>query len=87
MVYRGQKIPELVGGYLYADYVTGKIWALFYDSAKSQVTANREIPLTPQYRRDVVWREDRTGGSLFHDVLVNHRRRAVFGLSISSRAQ
>ena len=36
-------MPELVGGYLYGDYVTGQIWALFYDRDKKQVTANRSI--------------------------------------------
>jgi glucose/arabinose dehydrogenase len=46
MVYRGTKIPELVGGYLYADFVSGKMWALFYDAAARKVTANREIPLS-----------------------------------------
>lgn len=30
-VYRGTAIPQLVGTYLYADYVTAKIWALFRD--------------------------------------------------------
>jgi glucose/arabinose dehydrogenase len=42
-VYRGRRIPELVGAYLYADFVSGKIWALWYDSASERVTANRLI--------------------------------------------
>jgi glucose/arabinose dehydrogenase len=42
-VYRGTQAPELTGAYLYADYVTGKIWALWYDHGKERVTANREI--------------------------------------------
>lgn len=40
LVYRGKKFPELVGCYLYADYVTGKLWALKYDVAKKKVLAN-----------------------------------------------
>jgi glucose/arabinose dehydrogenase len=43
-VYRGRKLPELAGLYLYADYVTGKLWALKYDEQKRQVTANHSIP-------------------------------------------
>lgn len=42
-VYRGREVPELEGAYLYADYVTGQIWALWHDMNKQQVTANREI--------------------------------------------
>jgi glucose/arabinose dehydrogenase len=42
-VYRGKRLPELDGAYLYADYVTGKIWALWYDEAKRRVVANRPI--------------------------------------------
>lgn len=45
VVYRGRAIPELVGHYLYADYVAGRLWALDYDEAAGRVTANREIPL------------------------------------------
>ena len=42
-VYRGKKVPALDGGYLYADYVTGQVWALWYDEEKEEVTANRTI--------------------------------------------
>jgi len=42
-VYRGQQIPELDGAYLYADYPSGKIWALRYDEAAKRVTANQPI--------------------------------------------
>ncbi|MCA9039463.1 MAG: PQQ-dependent sugar dehydrogenase [Planctomycetaceae bacterium] len=42
-VYRGTKLPELEGAYIYGDYVTGKIWALWYDFDKKEVIANREL--------------------------------------------
>ncbi len=42
-VYRGTVLPELQGYYVYADYVTSKIWALRYDEAKGRVVENRTI--------------------------------------------
>ena len=42
-VYRGKKLPDLVGYYVYADYVTGKIWGLKYDEKAKKVIANRPI--------------------------------------------
>ncbi len=42
-VYRGSKIPELVGCYLYGDYVSGNLWGLRYDEQSKKVTANRPI--------------------------------------------
>jgi quinoprotein glucose dehydrogenase len=42
-VYRGRKVPELQGAYIYADYVTGRFWALWYDPQTKRVTANREL--------------------------------------------
>jgi len=42
-VYRGKKVPQLVGKYLYADYVTGKVWALDYDEKTGKVRGNYRI--------------------------------------------
>jgi glucose/arabinose dehydrogenase len=42
-VYRGARLDELQGYYLYGDYVSTKIWALRYDDAEGRVTANRPI--------------------------------------------
>jgi glucose/arabinose dehydrogenase len=48
LVYRGTKVPELVGKYVYADYVTGLIWALEYDEKAGKVVANHSIPSEKQ---------------------------------------
>jgi glucose/arabinose dehydrogenase len=42
-VYRGTRLPELQGSFLYADYVSTKIWALRYDEKQRRVVANRPI--------------------------------------------
>jgi glucose/arabinose dehydrogenase len=42
-VYRGKKLPELEGHYIYGDYITGFIRALKYDEAKKRVVADRPI--------------------------------------------
>jgi glucose/arabinose dehydrogenase len=47
LVYRGKDLPELQGAYVYADYVSGKIWALRYDERLGQVVANRPINVKP----------------------------------------
>ncbi|WP_437185701.1 PQQ-dependent sugar dehydrogenase [Planctomicrobium sp. SH668] len=43
-VYRGKNLPELQGKYIYADYVSGRVWALTYDEAGQKFVANEEIP-------------------------------------------
>ncbi|MEO8268409.1 MAG: PQQ-dependent sugar dehydrogenase [Aureliella sp.] len=42
-VYRSQHIPELAGKYIYADYVSGAIWALTYDDQSGKVTKNEQV--------------------------------------------
>ena len=42
-VYRSSRVPELERKYLYADYVTGKIWALSYDPATGKATRNEQV--------------------------------------------
>jgi putative heme-binding domain-containing protein len=44
-VYHGTRMPELQGAYIYGDYETGKIWALWHDG--TQVTRHEEIADTP----------------------------------------
>jgi glucose/arabinose dehydrogenase len=41
-VYRGRQVPALVGSYLYADFVSGRLWALELDAATGRAT-NVEI--------------------------------------------
>jgi glucose/arabinose dehydrogenase len=43
LVYRGKRLKELQGAYVYGDYVTAKIWALRYDEAKKRVVSNQPI--------------------------------------------
>ncbi len=43
-VYRGSQVPALAGKYIYADYVSGKIYALHYDEEAQQVVSNEAIP-------------------------------------------
>ena len=56
-VYRGKKIPNLFGAYVYGDYVTGKIWALRYDGKK--VTQHKL--LTNSFKNIASFAEDQNG--------------------------
>jgi glucose/arabinose dehydrogenase len=42
-VYRGKRLPELQGWYVYGDYVSSRIWALRYDESSKRVVANRPL--------------------------------------------
>ena len=42
-VYRGQAIPALQGAYVYADYASGRVWALKYDAKRERVLWNRQV--------------------------------------------
>jgi quinoprotein glucose dehydrogenase len=42
-VYRGKQVPELVGKYVFADYVKGQVYALSYDESTGKATAVQPI--------------------------------------------
>lgn len=42
-VYRSDRVADLTGKYLYADYVTGCVWALDYDRETGRVRKNLQI--------------------------------------------
>ena len=43
LVYRGKRLPELIGHYLYADFVSGRMLALQYNSETGKVDKNYQI--------------------------------------------
>ena len=64
-VYRGKKLPELQGHYLYADYVSGRLWGLKYDDKSKMVVANRPIPYEGAALPVVSFGEDEVGEVYF----------------------
>ena len=64
-VYRGKKLPALAGHYLYADYVSGRMWALKYDEAKKSVVANRSITYQGAPLAVISYGEDEAGEIYF----------------------
>jgi uncharacterized repeat protein (TIGR03806 family) len=44
-VYRGSRLPELVGAYLYGDWSTGRVWGIKHDGTRP--TWHRELVDTP----------------------------------------
>src|SRR5439155_21618887 len=42
-VYRGKQVPELIGKYLFADYVSGQVYALTYDDSSGKTMAVQRI--------------------------------------------
>jgi uncharacterized repeat protein (TIGR03806 family) len=44
-VYRGTRLPDLVGAYLYGDWSTGRVWGIKHDGTK--VVQHRELVDTP----------------------------------------
>lgn len=68
-VYRGTKVPALAGKYLYADYVSGKLWALDYDVAQKTLKGNYSIPSEPL--PVITYGEDESGEVYFTTVTGN----------------
>src|SRR5262249_31921916 len=69
LVYRGSKLPALIGKYVYADYVTGKIWALKYDEKAKKIVSNEAIP--SQMLPIITFGEDEKGEIYFTIVTSN----------------
>ena len=65
-VYRGKKVPELVGKYVYGDYVTNKFWALEYSYDDEKVLANYSIP-GGENKPVMTFGEDQSGELYFTD--------------------
>src|SRR5262245_5111604 len=76
-LYRGQRLPELTGTYVYGDFDTGRIWGLRWDGSK--VTADKE--LTKTELRVVSFGEDEAGEVYFLDFVGGQ----VHGLAPSPR--
>jgi glucose/arabinose dehydrogenase len=75
-VYRGRRVPELVGRYLYADYVSGKLFALAFDPATGTVTGNHAIP--GQKMPVLSWGEDEEGEAYF--MIVSNDGQGIYRL-------
>jgi glucose/arabinose dehydrogenase len=70
-VYRGKQLPELAGAFLYADYVSGTVFALRYDPAKRRVVANQ--PIRTKKLPIVSFGEDETGEMYFLSIAADGR--------------
>lgn len=81
IVYRGKALPELEGHYLYADYVTNRIWALKYDETKKRVVANR--PIKDRGTPVLSFGEDEKGEAYF--LVVSGEGKGIFKFDRSSR--
>ena len=58
-VYRGSRLGALAGKYLYADYVSGSVWALSYDRDSGKVTRNEQV--TPESIAVLAFGQDASG--------------------------
>lgn len=78
LVYRGERLPELKGEYVYGDWETGKFWSFRYE--KGEAVNHRELVDTPL--RPICFSEDHQGemyildygGGGIHQLVVNPRR-------------
>jgi glucose/arabinose dehydrogenase len=80
-VYRGTRLRELTGAYIYGDYDTGKVWALRYDRDGGRVVWHGEI--ADSSLRIVGFGED-AAGELY---LVDHMGGGIHRLAPSPPAE
>lgn len=74
-IYRGSRLPELEGAYIYGDYDTGKIWMLRYDRPNKKVVENSELVDTQL--RIVEFGEDSNGELMIVDFVGGQIHRLV----------
>ncbi len=72
-VYRGTRLKELTGAYIYGDYDTGRVWALRCDGKK--VSGHQELVDTPL--RIVAFGEDQAGEIYLVDFMGGQLHRLV----------
>ncbi len=60
-VYRGKKVPELKGLYIYGDYDTGRIWTFKYDPKTKKPVEGWHFQLVDTTLRIVAWGQDADG--------------------------
>lgn len=62
-VYRGQRLKQLTGAYVYGDYVSGKLWALRHDGTKLK----SQVELADTNHAIIAFHEDDAGELTFMD--------------------
>jgi uncharacterized repeat protein (TIGR03806 family) len=72
-VYRGTRLPELKGAYIYGDYDTGKVWALTHDKGK----VSKSWQLADTQLRIVAFGEDAAGEIYLLDFIGGQLHRLV----------
>jgi uncharacterized repeat protein (TIGR03806 family) len=72
-VYRGERLPNLAGNYVYGDFDTGRIWAFRHDGKR--VTQHRELTRTTD--RIVSFGEDEAGELYYLDFVGGQLHRLV----------
>ena len=74
IMYRGKKLPQLEGHFVYGDYVAGTIYALKYDPAQQKATANYHLP--SQNITVITFGEDEAGEVFFS--MVDNKGLGIF---------
>ncbi len=67
-VYRGKRLGDLVGAYVYADYETGKVWALWHDGER----VTRHLEVADTQHRIAAFGLDGAGELYFADYTDGH---------------
>jgi hypothetical protein len=71
LVYRGDRFPDMVGGYFFGDYCSGLMWALTAQSPKSQpqvevLESGRSISSFGAGEDGEIYLTDLTSGDVLH---------------------